>query len=384
MVLQLHDSPSTAAPNAARRFADRLLLVAVTLLLALPFADWALDLQPGQRQWERRPLVLAPAAPATAAEAAQWPRDAERWVDDHIGLRRSFIQWWNGANLVVLAHSPVDHVIVGADGWLFDGTPAARACYDGTPLPAQLRDGWVRAVTLRRDWCAARALRYCLVIVPMKAGVHGEAYPGEVAERGAGRQLLDALRPIAGLHVVDAGAALREHGTRAELFHRRDHHWNARGVHVVLDAIAAATNVPGLARPAYDEVRFTEHSQTAGDLARQLALESVWSESVPVPEIDGLPPVRRLHARSGSPAAAQLFVTDRADLPHVVLLGDSFTLEMRTHLAPRCRRLVALRVQARRPSAWGGGAWLEAERPEWVIDVVRASTLWLAPEAPGR
>lgn len=371
--------------SPARRAADGGLLAAVTLVLALPFADWALDLQPGPRQWERRPLALAPAPPASAAAAAAWPREAERWVDDHVGLRRGFIQWWNLTNLALLGYSPVEHVLVGDDGWLYEGNPHARACYRGDPLPPELRDGWRHALTRRRDWCRRRGMRYAVVVVPMKAAIHGEAFPGTVAAQGAGQQLLRALDGVPELTVVDAAAALRAQRARAELFHRRDHHWNARGVHVVLDALAGATGAAPLGRPPYGSVRFEPSVQPfEGDLARQLALEGVWAErppvvAAPVPEIPRwVGPGRTL------PARAAVTETDDAGRPHVVVLGDSYTIELRRHLAPRCRRLVALRVAADRPAAWGGGGWLEQERPEWVVDVVRASTVWMPPEAPGR
>ncbi|MHC5020086.1 MAG: alginate O-acetyltransferase AlgX-related protein [Planctomycetota bacterium] len=378
-------------PNAARRFADRVLLVGMLVVLALPFADWALDLQLGDPHWEHRPLAPPPAPPADAAALAAWPGAAERWVNDHVGGRRTFIQLWNGANLALLGRSPVDHVIAGADGWLYEAFPRSRRCYRGETLAPELRDAWVRVLQARAAWCAARGIDYCVVVIPTKAAVHGAAFPHgpAVAPRaGPGPQLLAALPDGAAagpLHVVDAGAVLRAAGAEAEVFFRRDHHWNARGALVTLDAVAAALGPrhAALGDPAASARTFVDRRGFAGNLARQLALEPFWHEPEPVAQPAPTRTPRTVAPPAGAPPRTGAAETPGAAGPHTVLFGDSFTIELASHLAPRCRRLVVARHRPSQTAAWLGGPWLDRERPAVVIELLRERMLWLPPQAPG-
>jgi hypothetical protein len=114
---------SVARPGLLARYRRYWFLIGLCLL-AVPMLIQHTELQAVVSEDEARTLSPAPALPHSLAQWNALPRELDRFVADHFGLRTQLVRAHAALRYAVVL--PTDlRVLIGRDGWLFlngDGT----------------------------------------------------------------------------------------------------------------------------------------------------------------------------------------------------------------------------------------------------------------------
>lgn len=301
-------------------------------LIALPLVGMTRsrgDLTNEKRHRAARPVL-------TAATWRAYPDAFDAYFRDAFGFREQLIHWHNLLAIKELRESPVHNVIIGGSGRLFyggfgDGIDLSDFAGRVPVAPAEL-DRWIAHQEARRAQYAALGARYLIVLVPNKQTVYPEDVPLRYGPHRPG--VLDALvarlRGHTDLDVLDLRPILKAHRDEPD-YYNTDTHWNPNGAwwgaHAITEHLHPwLPTLPVLRREDYDIHRTPGAS---GDLAQMLAMTGDFDDTgwvfdrhggAPKPSVwDGL------HYISDQPGSTA---------PRVLVLGDSFGIELAAMLSP--------------------------------------------------
>lgn len=273
-----HSPTGPLAPQPLLRpVAQRLLLLVVGVLLALPTVDhvWGIDRTPPPE--ENRVLASSPPMPAQLAEWYALPGKLESWFRDTFGLRNLLIAWHSHWMLDVLGVSPNTQVLVGQNGWLYLGAANNVDTYRclSPYTPAELRSE-VNEVQRRQRWLAARKIGYGRIWAPIKANVYPEHLLRGLTKLDQAcrlQQWVPAVRK-AGIAAVDLTEPLLAARKAAPelLYHATDTHWNPRGAWKAYEALVPWLRklLPKMRVLQPADVAFRMARVPGGDLARMI------------------------------------------------------------------------------------------------------------------
>lgn len=343
---------------------------------------------------EKRPLVQWPELRAHPLRV--WPALLTAYYDDQVGLRDTlkggYIRFVAGA----LGGSPTAHLVVGRDGWLFDGRPLARALASGAARydDAQLAQ-WAATLEERRRWLAARGVRYLVVLVPMKGEIYPEELPPWMAPRAptAYEQVERHLRRHTAIDLFDARGVLRDAKQRELVYYRTDGHWSARGAVAVERALARdlARRWPELRLGPEQPVAWHTTSGRGLGLAELATLPEAFPETAewlttPDPIATLTPEMRARFdvTRSEGPTT---FANRDPSLARVVMFRDSFASALAIPLSSRFAETILYWNRDVDPDA------VERDAPDLVIHEMYAGVsddawgppqhaLWREPMRP--
>jgi len=249
--------------------------------------------QPEISHTERRKLAPWPRVPPW--NIAEFPRQYESWYDDHFGLRRPLIRWFNRINVGVFGVSNSEYVLIGRDGWLFQGGhPHVSDIRNDWPFsPGELRH-WSDVQAAKYAWLKERGIGYLFVIAPNKHLVYPEKLPAGLAPvRSESRvdQLLAQLQAQTRVPVLDLRGVLQASRERLRPYHMTDTHWNDYGAYVAYREIMHKLEgrIPGIPIVTLKDADFIRREAPGGDLAQNLEM----AESLPEIYIEPRQPVIR-------------------------------------------------------------------------------------------
>lgn len=332
-------------------------------VLAVPLAVQALQPTATSSGEEARILSAAPAWPRAARDWFALPRQADRFLADHFGLRTEMVR--AHARLRYAADLPSDlRVIIGRDNWLFlngDGTieQATGKLLRETEI-ARFAD---RAAALRAQ-LAGKGARLLVAIPPNGATINRARLPAWAAEAPPLTEYDLMMRALSarGVDAVDLRAPLLAAGP--PVYRRTDTHWNKFGALVGYNAAVGALGKPGW---TIDPARVLRGfvPVEGGDLARLLALSGDLTDEDA--DIDltpyGAQPVTVGPFETQFESGGDLIESGR-DGPSVLVIGDSFTRGFwQDYFALHARRYVWMHHEqcGFKPSA------VDAAEPDIVI-----------------
>lgn len=330
-----------------------------------------------------------------SASLAEWPSGFEAWFNDRWGFRRAAQQGYSSARLAGVVPGVLDlprasesggtggaTVVVGSDGWLYYGGQNALDSYRATRLftPAELSD-WARTFTERRDWLAARGIPYVVMFAPDKSTIYPEHLPRSVSRVGSTTrldQLLETLRHVEGLTVVDPREALLQAKREGLAYSATDSHWNEWGALVALRELCAASG------PLLDGAEFVTprvsrvdrwSEEARGDLAGLL--------DMPIPPTEEHVRVRfarepqLTHLMDGRDERQVRWTLNQqaAPLSRAVVIHDSFFIPLIPAFSNLFERVAYVSYRDFHPEL------IEREQPQIVVqEIVERSLLTLKPE----
>jgi len=293
-------------------------------LLAVPLGVQLL--QPAATVSEGEARVLS-AMPAWAQATRDWltlPRQFDRFLADHFGLRGEMVR--THARLRYAVDLPSDsRVIIGRDNWLFlngDGTiEQATGKWLREAGIAKFAD---RAALLRTRLAATRA-RLIVAIPPNGATINRARLPAWAGETPAVTEYDLMMRALAyrGVDAVDLRVPLLAAGP--PVYRRTDTHWNKYGALIGYNAVAGAL---GKREWIIDPARALRGFVPAagGDLARLIAMSKDLADEDA--EIDlasyGARPLQVSPFETQFESGGDLVETGREG-GSVLVIGDSFT-----------------------------------------------------------
>jgi alginate O-acetyltransferase complex protein AlgJ len=295
-------------------------------LLLVPMTVELVALRETVSEDEGRMLTPPPALPRTLAQWRAFPRDFDRFLADHFGLRAQMIRAQGALRYAVMLPSDL-RVIIGRDKWLFlngDGTiEQATGRLLRKPAIAKFAD---RAAALQKR-LQAKNIRLLVAIPPNSSTINRSRLPAWAAEKPAVSEYDLMMQALAsrGVAAVDLRPPLLAANSAHPTYRRTDTHWNALGALVAYDAVVEAVGEPGW---SIDPERVMRGYETVpgGDLARLLAVNADVTDEEAKIDLSSYGP----RAYSISPIDTQfesggdLIETGRAG-PTVLVIGDSFT-----------------------------------------------------------
>jgi alginate O-acetyltransferase complex protein AlgJ len=301
--------------------------VIIVALLAVPMLVQAMQTPQVVSEGEARVLSPAPAWPRSLTQWRAWPRDAERYLADHFGLRDELVHVRAIIRFALDALPIESPVIIGREQQLFfnkdDTIGQSTGHVMRTAEIAAFADG---AAQLQARLRGADA-RLLVAIPPNSATILRARLPAwagdqlRVTEYDATMAVL-AQRAVA---AVDLRPPLLAANSIWPVYRRTDTHWNKLGALIAYNAVVQA-----LGRPDWtiDPRRVLRGFETvpSGDLARLLAVSALLDDEDARIDLSPYAPVplkvSRLdtHFENG----ADLVETGR-DGPTVLVIGDSFT-----------------------------------------------------------
>lgn len=323
-------SSDPARRSRFQALGEGLFLVAAGAMLLLPMLGHLLGRQ--EAQSDNRALAAAPALPASWDAAAAWPRQVDRYLDDHFGFRRELVELATRLRWRVLASPPVPDIVVGRNGRLFFSP-------GDVPLRAVLGTcgaWWPEARTADVADSIARGLRAAqrvipglsILVVPTSPVLYPQELPRWIARSCAGhrpeaQEVLDRLPPDERRFLAyprDIAAGLP---AETPLVPPHNFHWDGAGVHEFVGRFAE--HEMGLRRQASPSWRVAEKEADLGVYFPGVAL----SNRVRLPDWSG--------SGAHSCTACTLPPLDGVTLPNetmrlqregqggrLLLLGDSF------------------------------------------------------------
>lgn len=297
-------------------------------LLAVPMMAQLAELREVVSEDEGRTLSPAPAWPRSPDQWRALPRDLDRFLADHFGLRPQLVRAHGALRYAIVL--PTDlRVIIGRDRWLFlngDGTiEQATGRLLREPAIAKFAD---RAAELQRR-LKARNARLLVAIPPNGSTINRSRLPAWAATKPAVTEYDLMMKALAARDVaaVDLRPALLAIDSIHPVYRRTDTHWNRLGALVAYNSVVEVLGKPDWTIDPGRVLRGFE-SVPGGDLARLLAVsDSVTDEDAVIDLSPYLPTaleISRIDTQSES--GGDLIETGRAG-PTVLVIGDSFTRE---------------------------------------------------------
>jgi alginate O-acetyltransferase complex protein AlgJ len=297
-------------------------------LLAVPMMAQLAELREVVSEDEGRMLSPAPAWPRSPDQWRALPRDLDRFLADHFGLRPQLVRAHGALRYAIVL--PTDlRVIIGRDRWLFlngDGTiEQATGRLLREPAIAKFAD---RAAELQKR-LKARNARLLVAIPPNGSTINRSRLPAWAATKPAVTEYDLMMKALAARDVaaVDLRPALLAINSIHPVYRRTDTHWNRLGALVAYNSVV---EVLGEADWTIDPGRVLRgfESVPGGDLARLLAVSDSVTDEDAVIDLSRYRPAALEISRIDTQAESggDLIETGRAG-PTVLVIGDSFTRE---------------------------------------------------------
>jgi hypothetical protein len=294
-------------------------------LLAAPMAVQAI--QPGEvmSEGEARMFARPPAWPATVQDWLALPRNLDRYLADHFGLRGELVRAHGLLRYAV--HLPSDlRVIIGRDNWLFlNGDGTIEQATGKLLREAEIAKFADRAAALQAR-LTARNARLLVTVPPNSTTINRSRLPAWAAEAPSISEYDLMMKALAARDVaaLDLRPALLAASAVQPVYRRTDTHWNKLGALIAYNTVVAALDQPDWVVDPARVLRGFEPI-AGGDLARLLAVARDLPDeeaTIDLSSFGAPPPATRIDTQSEE--GGDLVETGRSG-PTVVVIGDSFT-----------------------------------------------------------
>ena len=331
-------------------------------------------------------LIESPPVPRPGVSPLRAAKTFLAAVSGKNRVQRQLSRVYGLGKISLLDASPNSSVTLGRGNWLF---LADRDVVAAQSLSQDRAAAWVKALSLRAARLRAAGMSYCVMFAPAKDDVYPDQLrfprrestpPGQVVASGLQRAGVCAVFPL---------QALKAAKPTSEVYLRTDSHWSSFGAFVAAQAMAEALELPGWERLPVSELQRRRQRADGGDLAAMLKLRADFPEQytvfAPPTKLEATQTSLRdavYHPEPDGDAWTLPFVTTRAgsQRPTAVVIRDSFSTALAPFLALEFSRAVFLQVPYYRPPGSLDRRVLEAERPDWVIQVMADRYLGRAPE----
>jgi len=295
-------------------------------LLAVPVAVQLAQPSASSSDEEARVLSTAPAWPRAAGDWLALPRQIDRFLADHFGLRSTLVRAHGRLRYAVDLPSDL-RVIIGRGNWLFlNGDGTIEQATGKLLREAEIAKFADRAAALRAQ-LAAKGAQLLVAIPPNGPTINRARLPAWAAETPSVTEYDLMLRALTsrGVAAVDLRPPLAAANATNPVYRRTDTHWNKLGALVGYNVVVSAAGKPDWVIEPARVLRGFVPIQ-GGDLARLLAISGdVMDEDADIDLTSyGPRPFEVGAIATQFESGGDLIETGRGG-PNVVVVGDSFT-----------------------------------------------------------
>lgn len=318
-----------------------LLPVLFLLILSVHFVDWLFDFLPEPLINERRVPAEKPVFKPSFLDP--YPRDYERYYNDHFNWRNYFIKASSYLNYHIFKKSSLpDKVLIGKEGWLFKAG-AQLDIYRGKLRfsPEQLAEIG-EELSYRKSVVEQNGGKYYLVIAPQKHKIYPEYLPKNIKiinPEDVTSQVLNYLAETTDINFLDLTSAILEEKIRRDsvLYLRTDHHWNFIAGLVAAQALVEhlQKDFPQIPRVKMEDYKIVYDTYNGLVLAEMLGLENELEEYFPIlrPQFEAIArdSVKNYPPPNGFPFPQDYALakyTGDSTLPRLFMVRESFANAM--------------------------------------------------------
>jgi hypothetical protein len=293
------------------------------LLLAVPMVIQMTQPTSITSEGEARILSSAPHWPDSLADWLALPRQVDRFLADHFGLRTELVRAHGRLRYAVDLPSDL-RVIIGRDNWLFlNGDGTIEQATGKLLREAGIAKFADRAADLRTS-LAAKGARLVVAIPPNSPTINRSRLPAWAAEHPPVIEydlMMQALRDR-GVQAVDLRPTLQ--AAQAPTYRRTDTHWNKLGALIAYNAVVTAAGKREWTIDPLHVLRGFE-PVAGGDLARLLAIAADVTDEDAIIDLTryGRSPVTAVQIPTQFESGGDLVEVGAG--PTVLVIGDSFT-----------------------------------------------------------
>ncbi len=243
-----------------------------------------LIMSPAATVSESEKRKLAPFPTLSGVSLTAYPAEFEAYFNDHFGLRRPLIRWYNHFRVLYLGVSSSKSVHVGKNGWLFQNAPVhLRDMQNGWPFSLGELQHWAKILSAKQQWLKEQGVDYLFVFAPSKHLIYPEKLPLSVKQlSNLSRldQIVDYLRHNTDVNFIDLRPVMLEAKQTMRPYHKTDTHWNDYGAYLAYQAvmIRMQKDLPEARILSLSTHDFMEKNMPGGDLAQNLDLKDVMRE----------------------------------------------------------------------------------------------------------
>lgn len=315
---------------SSEKLGNLLLSALFALFILLPgigfFANWDYK---GQLD-DGRKLSAPPSASISDQGLTKWTENYVSYFGDRFGFRRWLIYSYNLLSCELVKESPLKHVVMGQEDWLFYYDYNEQQSYlRSSPYPADEALRLSKYFKKLKTWSANSGTEVVFVLIPNKSTVYADLMPQHLYRR-PNRSRLNELTEIlndASMPVVNLRGALEDNDSKP-LFYKYDSHWNPGGAAIASREIMKCLSNLSDTVPAprdFSEYPLGKQSYT-GDLVKMLGMQNRWTDQIL--DFKGIP-LRTVTLTSTNETNTgkdrhYRYQSDRPDAPTVSIYHDSF------------------------------------------------------------
>lgn len=225
-------------------------------------------------------LVLPPTEAAANERLASVPRlrtaegglnwdvldEVTAYAADHFALRQQMVTANAALHAKLLATSPADDVIVGADGWLYYEKTMDDYQNHATLTEEQAAQV-AQTIAEMQAFCQARGARFLFTVAPNKNSLYPQFMPGRYLQNDGAGNYEKILPHLTALGVQYADLFTFFGGQEEILYLQTDSHWSNRGAALAHDFLMQSLSLP---HTKFAEAAYETAQTHRGDLYEML------------------------------------------------------------------------------------------------------------------
>lgn len=301
---------------------------------------------------ENRKLAEMPEFGLEESLIEKYPKEFDKYYNDHAPFRTFFRNIWTRANYVLWADSVDSKVVVGKmdnnnpkGAWLFydgegDASPI-RGVQGGSSYSEQQIENAIKILKENTEQMAKEGRRFYFFVAPNKENIYREYLPDNIEifdEKSKNEKMIEAMQNSAD-NVIYVKTDLINAKKYGKLYSRQDTHWNSLGAFYGFKALMKAIE------PSFNvfehEVVIPKPYSSGEDLAKFLGMTDYFLDDNPVVEYLN---DAKLSTETHIEGERQLDVwTNGTSLidKTVMVMGDSYRLGLVPHLKKVFKRTIS-------------------------------------------
>lgn len=187
---------------------------------------------------EKRKLAQFPEITLSPSLLKTFPKQFEKYVDDHFGFRSIIVQKHNYTLCKIFKVSPSSMVTIGSDNWYFFNGDAAIHDYLGKiKYTDEQLAKTSHLLEDRQKWLDSLGIKYLFLPIPNKEPIYEEHLPYTL-QNNRGRSKYEQIINFTKQHstfknYIDVQQLLLDHKSENQLYLKTDSHWNHDGAYIV-------------------------------------------------------------------------------------------------------------------------------------------------------
>ncbi|QKZ14501.1 alginate O-acetyltransferase AlgX-related protein [Spirosoma sp. KUDC1026] len=354
-VLPEREHKSKSGKRGHRSSKAFLLSAGFFLILTAPLIDQWAGLSAGFKSTEKR--ILTPFPRFDFPHVKTFIVQFDQYYKENFGWRNALFYQYSQWKYKVMSSSPLpEKVIAGKNGWFYPGNSMGRVAEQHRGLLTISGDTLVsvaRRLNVLQDSLSRQGSKLYVLVAPDSYTIYPENLPDYFPKEKRVSNF-DRFKTYMKQHstvpVIDVRKELVDAKSDHVVYCQTDTHWNDYGA--LLTTLSAIDRIrqdfPYLVKPDLANYTVTSQKGVGGDLVTMLALNSEVSDSVSYK----IKPAGFLQARNteindkyyGLPS--QRFIREgksAAQLPKMLLIGDSFSYSMDQFMAGHFRESYMVR-----------------------------------------